>query len=281
MSHIKQQTIASQFTLEGVGIHSGETSRLTVKPASKGGIRFKRMDIDGNPEFPAHLDFVQETDRGTNLGVGELRIMTIEHIMSSLIASEVDHVVIELSGNEIPILDGSFQPFCRAITAVGLRQLSSDVEVMHITRDLRIECDSGASYRVSPCSNLQISAQIEFTHSAIGRQSGVFKINPNTFGSEIAAARTFGFESDVGYLKARGLARGASLENAIVLDDTGVINGPLRFKDEFLRHKVGDLLGDLALIGKRIRASIICEKPGHEGNIKMARFLRDKVKSND
>lgn len=281
MSHIKQQTIAGQFTLEGVGIHSGDASRLTVKPASEGGIRFKRMDIDGNPEFPADLDFVQETDRGTNLGAGEVRIMTVEHIMGSLMASEVDHALIELSGNEIPILDGSFQPFCNAITAVGLRKLSSNAEVLHISRNLDIECDSGATYRVSPGINLQISAQIDFAHSAIGRQSGVFKINPNTFGSKIAAARTFGFESDVEYLRARGLARGASLENAIVLGDTGVINGQLRFKDEFLRHKVGDLLGDLALIGKRIRANISCEKPGHEGNIKMARFLRDRVKSND
>ena len=276
----KQQTIAAEFKMAGIGIHSGKISEVTFKPIDSGGIRFKRMDIEGHPEFPAQLDLVTETDRGTNLGMGELRVMTIEHVMGTLMGLEVDHVVIELSGCELPILDGSFQPYCEAILAVGLERLSRSAEFIYLSEPLEVVGHQGTIYRISPSLGLGITAQIDFKHRSIGVQSGGFQMNPDTFRSAIAPARTFGFESEVERLNHKGLALGASFDNAVVLGDKGVINGGLRFEDEFLRHKIGDILGDLALIGKRIRANIVCEKPGHEGNIKMAKSLKDKVKLN-
>jgi UDP-3-O-acyl N-acetylglucosamine deacetylase len=280
MASLKQNTISAEFKMSGAGIHSGEKSEITVKPTDSGGIRFKRMDINGHPEIPARLDLVTGTDRGTNLGIGDVKIMTVEHIMSAFMGLEVDHVIVEIIGAELPIMDGSFLPFCEAITAVGLTGLPECAEVWSIQEPLSVDCSNGTTYNIFPSEHLEISAQIDFQHKFIGKQAGVFQVNTDTFISEIAPARTFGFKSEVGSLKKRGLSLGASLNNVIILDEEGVINGKLRFRDEFLRHKVGDMIGDLALIGKRIRANIICEKPGHEGNISLAKSFRNKVELN-
>ncbi len=276
----RQQTIAAEFSMAGVGIHTGDLSEVTVKPIESGGIRFKRMDLDGQPEIPARLDLVSDTDRGTSLRVGEVSVMTIEHIMGALMGMEVDHVLIELTGLELPILDGSFEPYSQAISAVGLVKLPGSAQMLSLQEPFEVNCKPGTVYRIFPSRSFQIDATIDFEHKAIGKQSGNFEINCSTFVSEIAPSRTFGFESEVANLRGRGLAKGASLTNTVVLGEVGIINGALRFEDELLRHKVGDMIGDLALIGKRIRANVVCEKPGHQGNIMMAKCLRDKVESN-
>lgn len=280
MDTLRQRTIATEFTLTGVGVHTGNLSELTVKPTESGGIRFKRMDLEGQPEVPARLDFVKDTNRGTSLAIGEVTVMTVEHIMGALMGMQVDHVLIELVGLELPILDGSFEPYTQAISTVGLKLLPGYAEVLSVQRPFEVHCKVGTVYKLSPSKHLQIDASINFEHTAIGVQSGSFEINQDTFTSEIAPARTFGFESEVASLRKGNLAKGASITNTIVLDEVGVVNGTLRFEDEFLRHKVGDVIGDLALIGKRIRANVICERPGHEGNVMMAKCLRDKVESN-
>ena len=270
----KQRTLGGERTIEGVGVHSGRQGTLTLKPADAGGVRFRRVDVDGTPEIPADLDHVVGTDLGTNLGSGDVTVLTVEHVMAALGVGGIDHAVLELSGPEVPILDGSFQCYSEAVKEVGAVELDGLREVVSVRKALSVAVDSGASYVATPADNLRISATIDFEHEAIGRQFGTFEVTEEAFRDEIAPARTFGFLRDARALRARRLARGASLENTIVLDADGVMNDGLRFEDEFLRHKVGDLIGDLALIGKGIRGHIVADRPSHEGNIALARELK-------
>ncbi len=281
MNYSKQRTIAEECTLEGVGVHSGENASLTMKPSEVGGISFRRVDMDGSPEIPANLESVVGTDHGTSLGSGSATVLTVEHVMAALGVAGIDHVILELSGCELPILDGSFRSYLDAISEAGIVELDAPAEVVRVQKTLTVNVPTGASYVATPSENLRISATIDFEHPDIGRQFGSFDISEEVFRREIAPARTFGFHEDAEELRARGLAQGASLDNTIVLDANGVINDGLRFGDEFLRHKVGDLIGDLALIGGRLEGHIVSERPSHEGNIALARELNDQTKSID
>ena len=269
----RHRTLAGEHTLEGVGVHSGEHASLTMGPAETGGIRFRRVDLKGSPEIPADLDHVVGCEMGTSLGVGEVRVQTVEHVMAALYAAGVDHAILELRGPEPPILDGSFQRYLAAVSETGTVELEGPAEVISVRGRLSVTTSAGSSYVVTPADTLRVSATIVFEHQAIGRQHTTFDMTEEIFRQEIAPARTFGFHQDAEALRARGLAQGTSLENTIVLDDDGVMNGSLRFDDEFVRHKIGDLIGDLALIGRRIRGHIVSECPSHEGNIKLARTL--------
>ncbi len=278
MVYTKQRTLAGERALEGIGVHSGESATLTMKPADGGGIRFRRIDVEGQPEIPADLDHVVGTDLGTSLGAGDVTVLTVEHVMAALSAAGIDDAILELTGPEPPILDGSFQRYLDAISEVGAVELDEPAEVLAVRKALTVSVDTGALYVASPAEDLRISATIDFEHATIGRQFGTFDVTEEAFRSEIAPARTFGFHRDAKELQERGLARGASLENTIVLDDDGVMNDGLRFEDEFLRHKVGDLIGDLALIGGRIQGHIVSERPSHKGNIALARALKDHAR---
>lgn len=279
MTPPKQRTIGTDATLEGIGVHSGEESRLTFRPAEPGsGIRFRRTDLEGTPEIPATLDHVVATSLGTTLGVGESKIMTVEHVMAAAGALGIDNLVIEVSGPEAPIRDGSFQDYVTALQDAGLVEQDADARVITVSTPVALEGKDGESYVAAPGQGLRISATIDFEHAAIGRQYGSFSITPESFQSEVASARTFGFEADEEELHARGLALGASLDNTVVLDSDGVMNEGLRFDDEFLRHKVGDLVGDLALLGARIDAHIVAERPSHEGNVAFARAMEVHVR---
>ena len=269
----KQRTLAGEHTLEGVGVHSGERASLTMGPATEGGVRFRRIDLSGSPEIPADLDHVVACEMGTSLGVGETRVQTVEHVMAALYASGVDHAIIALRGPEAPILDGSFQRYLAAVSEVGTVELEAPAEMLSVQTRLTVTTPAGSSYVVTPADALHVSATIDFEHESIGRQHGTFAMSEESFRREIAPARTFGFRHDAEALRARGLAQGTSLENTIVLDDDGIMNESLRFEDEFVRHKIGDLIGDLALIGRRVRGHIVSECPSHEGNIKLARTL--------
>ena len=269
----RQRTLAGERTLEGVGVHSGEHASLTMGPAETGGVRFRRVDLRGSPEIPADLDHVVGCEMGTSLGAGEVRVQTVEHVMAALYAAGIDHAVIALRGPEAPILDGSFQRYLAAVSAVGTVELEAPAEVISVQGRLTASTPAGSSYVVTPADALRVSATIDFEHEAIGRQHNSFDMSEEAFRREIAPARTFGFHHDAEALRARGLAQGTSLENTIVLDDEGIMNDSLRFDDEFVRHKIGDLIGDLALIGRRIQGHIVSECPSHEGNIKLARTL--------
>ncbi|MCJ7630659.1 MAG: UDP-3-O-acyl-N-acetylglucosamine deacetylase, partial [Longimicrobiales bacterium] len=220
------------------------------------------------------LDHVAGTDLGTNLGVGEVKVRTVEHVMAALASKGIDNVLMELSGPEPPILDGSFMGYVEVLDKVGILEQDARRAVIQIPEAVTVKLDSGEFYVAAPGKGLRISATIEFEHPTIGRQFGTFFFSEGSFAEEIAPARTFGFKADAGALRQRGLALGASLENTVVLDEGGVMNDGLRFPDEFLRHKVGDMVGDLALLGASLDLHIVAERPSHRGNVALARAVK-------
>jgi UDP-3-O-[3-hydroxymyristoyl] N-acetylglucosamine deacetylase/3-hydroxyacyl-[acyl-carrier-protein] dehydratase len=271
-----QQTLAGEAWLEGTGLHTGEPARIGFKPAPEGsGIRFQRVDLPDSPVVAADLDFVAATDRGTTLAAGEARVHTVEHVLGAVVAQQVDNLLIEVSGPEVPIGDGSFRPFFDLLARVGLKVQQAPAPVLTVDRPFSFDAPGGAFYVAAPGHSLRISATIEFDHPLVLRQFASFDVTPEGFAVDLAPARTFGFLREAEELRARGLARGATAQNAIVLDDHGLVEGELRFTDEFVRHKIGDVIGDLALLGQRLHSHVLTERPSHAGNIALVRRLRD------
>ena len=277
----KHRTLDRPVTLSGIGVHSGESSSLTFRPDPAGpGIRFRRVDLEGSPEIPADLEHVAGTDLGTTLATpsGE-SVRTVEHVMAALSAVGISRTIVDLDGPEPPILDGSFQGYLEPLCEAGTVELEETLPSLSLSAPLMLDDRSGsARYVATPSEGFQISATIEFDHPAIGRQYGSFPLDNGGFASEIAPARTFGFESEAEALRARGLACGASLENTVVLNEERILNDGLRFPDEFLRHKVGDIVGDLALLGARLHTHVIAERPSHQGNVALARALAEQAR---
>ncbi|MBI4540397.1 MAG: bifunctional UDP-3-O-[3-hydroxymyristoyl] N-acetylglucosamine deacetylase/3-hydroxyacyl-ACP dehydratase [Gemmatimonadetes bacterium] len=271
-----QRTIGREVTVEGIGVHSGERAVLTFRPAPPDtGIRFRRLDLEGAPEIPADAAHVLGADLGTTIGCGDVKVRTIEHVMAALAAGAVDNAYLDLTGPEAPIRDGSFADFFRAIRDAGSVEQDARARTIRVQQPVAVTVENGESYVAVPGKGLRISATIEFAHPVIGRQYGSFPVDPDSFARELAPARTFGFLVDAETLRSRGLARGTSLENTVVLDEKGVMQGELRFPDEFLRHKVGDILGDLALLGARLEAHVVAERPSHRGNIRLVRAIAE------
>lgn len=271
----RHRTLRRSVSLSGIGVHSGEPATMTILPDPDGpGIRFRRIDLEGSPDIPASIDHVVDTELGTTLAVDETaRVLTVEHVMAALAGSGVTRALVEVSGPEVPILDGSFAPCLDALQEAGTEELEDEVPVLRIPEPVTHAGKNGSHYVATPADHFRVSATIEFTDPTIGRQFGSFPLDAETFRREIAPARTFGFASEAEALRARGLARGASTENTVVLGDEGVLNDGLRFPDEFLRHKVGDLVGDLALLGARLETHIVATRPSHRGNTSLARAL--------
>ncbi|MHB1194804.1 MAG: bifunctional UDP-3-O-[3-hydroxymyristoyl] N-acetylglucosamine deacetylase/3-hydroxyacyl-ACP dehydratase [Longimicrobiales bacterium] len=281
MSAPNQTTIGRDVTLDGAGVHSGAHATVTFRPAPAGtGIRFRRTDLEGAPEIPATLDHVASTDMGTTLAAGEAKILTVEHLLAAVGASGVDNVLVDVSGPEIPIRDGSFRDWVGALDDAGRVEQDAPAKVLRLPSAVSLEGPRGESYVAAPAKGLRISATIDYAHPVIGRQSGAFSLDREGFARDIAPARTFGFAREWDALRARGLALGASLENTVAVGEDGILNDGLRFPDEFLRHKVGDLAGDLALLGTRLEAHVVAERPGHAGNIRFARALAEHVRRN-
>ena len=275
MTEPSQRTIRKDVSLAGTGIHSGEFATITLRPGNVNtGIRFRRLDLDGCPEIPATLSHVVGTELGTSLANGDARVNTVEHVMAALAAAQVDNAIIDLDGQEVPIRDGSFRDYVHALRDVGLKSQEVKPRVVRVKTEVTTTGGDGQSYSATMNMRLTVVASIDFDHSAIGRQSGEFSIDLENFETELASARTFGFKKDEEELHDRGLALGASLDNTVVLGQDGVMGGELRFPNEFLRHKVGDLIGDLALLGARIEARIVAERPSHAGNIELAKALQ-------
>ena len=275
MTEPSQRTIRKDVSLAGTGVHSGESATITLRPGNVNtGIRFRRVDLDGCPEIPATLSHVVGTELGTSLANGDAQVNTVEHVMASLAAAQVDNAIIDLDGQEVPIRDGSFQDYVYALRDVGFKSQEVKPKVVRVKTKVTTTGGDGQSYSATMNRGLTVVASIDFEHSAIGRQSGEFSIDSESFETELASARTFGFKKDEEELHDRGLALGASLDNTVVLGQDGVMGGELRFPNEFLRHKVGDLIGDLALLGARIEARIVAERPSHAGNIELAKALQ-------
>ena len=271
----EQQTLGGEAAVEGVGLHTGEQACVRFLPAPPGtGVRFRRTDLPDAPEVPATLSHVYSTDRGTSLVAGEARVHTVEHLLAAISALQIDNVVAELAGPELPIMDGSFRPFMLALAEAGVVGQGQPARVFAPTAPLTTGVSAGASYVVAPGPSLKVSATIEFDHPLVRRQFGSFAIAPASFAEELAGARTFGFLAEAEELYARGLARGATADNAIVLAEQGVHgDNPLRWPDEFVRHKIGDIVGDLLLTGGRVQAHVVAERPSHAGNVALAEAI--------
>lgn len=265
-----QRTVAREIRLNGVGIHSGQVVNLGILPSENGEVVFRRVDL-GGLEFriePAAL----AARNSSNLVQGEHRILTIEHLMAALAAFSIHSVELELDGEEVPVMDGSALPFVRALEEAGIRTLDRHQKLIRILEPIQLE-EGRAELCAEPAEEWRLSYRIEYEHPLIGTQEYSFSLEPQSFRSQIAPARTFGFLKDVPDLRARKLALGGSLENALVLDEAGLLNGPLRYPDEFVRHKLLDLVGDLALLGRPFLGSFSAVRAGHGLHLRLVRFL--------
>ena len=270
---MSRHTIAQPASVEGVGLHLGKRCRLTFKPAKAGdGVQLRRIDLVDARAIRATVDQVSETERRTQLGHGDNTVHTVEHVLAAIAAMGIDDITIEMDGPEPPILDGSAAPFYDALANAGLAALEGQPEILTLSEPVRI-IDGESVYEAFPAPALELDVTIEFAHPLIGRQSTRICVSRESFESELSAARTFGFVREVEWLRSRGLIQGASVENAIVLDDAGILSGPLRWADEFVRHKTMDCIGDLALTGARVHARIVAIKPSHRGTVTLVREL--------
>ncbi len=268
-----RNSIRDCVSLEGVGLHLGRPCRLTFRPAeAESGIVFRRLDLPGEPVTPALAENAVLSERRTQLGTGEQALHTVEHVLAAVAAHEIDDVVIEMDGPEPPIMDGSAEPFFEALARVGLAPRRGEVRYLDLPERITVT-DGESVYEAEPATELSLRVTIEFPHPLIGRQSCEFAITPETFARELAPARTFGFVKEVEALRARGLILGGSTDNAIVLDEAGVVDNTLRWSDEFARHKTMDCVGDLALAGCRVRARVAALKPSHRGTITLVREM--------
>ena len=254
-------------------MHTGATTTTTIGPGEPGaGIRFRRSDLPDAPPVAARVGNVRATERRTALGVDQAEIQTVEHLLAALAGAGLDDALVTLDGPEPPMLDGSFLPWLELIDRAGDVEHPGEPAGVRVTRPFEVTAGD-ARYVVSPDSGLRITATIEWAHPAIGRQSMALEVTPEGFRREIAPARTFGFVHEVEALRARGLLMGATGDMAVVLSEDGVASGTLRWPDEFVRHKIGDVVGDLALLGARVEAHIMAERPSHQGNVALAQEL--------
>lgn len=256
-----QRTLARPVELEGLGLHTGATARLRLLPAEAGsGLVFVRGE--GGAVLPASWQLLQGGSLSTTLSRGDARIMTVEHLLSALHGLGIDNARLEIDGPEVPILDGSSLPFVEAILEAGTRALDAPRRYLSLNRPVRVK-EGDKEILALPANDLRATYAIEFPHPAIGYQALETGVEAASYAAAIAPARTFCLMRDVAAMRRAGLARGGSLDNAVVVGEDGVLNGALRFPDEFVRHKVLDLIGDLALLGAPLRAHVIAFKGGH------------------
>ncbi len=280
MSSPKQTTLASAASLAGTSLHTGEKVTLTMKPApANNGIIFRRTDLDDQPFIPACVGNVQKVERATTLAVGSVKVHTVEHVISALAGMGVDNAIIEMDANEPPIGDGSSAPFVECIKKAGIEELDELRGVFEVREPIHIEVGDGSLLTIVPDKKFRVSCtQV----GPEGRMTQYFstEITPEIYEKEIAPARTFVFYEDVKPLLDKGLIKGGSLENAVVVRDDSVMSKePLRFEEEFARHKILDIIGDLMLSGKRIMGHVIAVKPGHGPNTQMAARLKKEYSS--
>lgn len=270
-----EQTIACPIDFSGVGLHSGAPVQMRLLPAPAGsGIVFRRTDLD-NFEIPATSRNVAKVSYATSLMRQSVLISTTEHLLSALIGMGIDNVIVELDNLELPILDGSAQPYTEAFAQAGVKTQRRKREYLRILKTVEVR-EGDKFIGVYPGEGYSVSYQIDFP-SPIRKQSFIVDLAAGSYGREIAPARTFGFKEDEQALRNMGLIRGVSESSAIILTRQGVVNGPLRFEDEFVRHKVLDLIGDLALAGRQILGRVVAERAGHAMHTALvAKLLKDR-----
>ncbi len=257
-----QRTLRRQISCVGIGLHSGNKVTLSLKPAAaSSGIRFRRTDL-GHHEMPATVQHLAGIQLATGLASEEVAVETVEHLLAALVSVGVDNVLIELNSPEVPIMDGSAAPFVYLIHEAGVKTLPVPRKYLKIVRPIAI---SRGDKRIAlyPSDHFKVTYSVSYDHPLLRHQSRTLRITEDSFVEHIAPARTFTFLKDVEMLRQNGLALGGSLENAIVLGETGVLNNALRFEDEFVRHKILDAIGDLALVGYPVIGHLVAHRAGH------------------
>ena len=273
-----QTTLACPVTYTDIGLHSGQPVSLELKPAvADSGIVFCRVDLADKPTVKAEANNVTSTMRATTLEAGRAKVFTVEHLMAALYVLGVDNCIVEMSSAEAPVGDGSALPFVRLIEQAGLVELAKPRAILAVDKVVEVS-DNGRSIRIGPYDGLKISFTSCNSHPLLGQQVAEYEVSPDVFIRDIAPARTIGFMHEVNALKAKGLALGGSLENTLVYDETTHLNTP-RFPDELVRHKILDVLGDLALLGCPLRGHIIAVQSGHALNTALAAKLWHSVHS--
>ncbi len=266
-----QNTIRKTVHGSGVGLHSGSRLNMTLRPAeANSGIRFIRTDlgIEASP-VPAYMNRVVDTTMATTISEDNVSIGTTEHLLAAINGLSIDNIIIEVDGPEVPIMDGSSGPFVALLLEAGIRQQKSYRRMVKITREISFR-DGDRHISIYPYDGFKITAEINFDHDIIGRQVYSLALTPKKFAAEIAKARTFGFLHDVETLQKNGLALGASLDNAVGLDQHGVLNREgLRFDNEFVRHKIVDIIGDMTLLGCPVLGHIVAYKSGHGQHLRL------------
>ena len=268
-----QNTIKNEIHVSGLGLHTGRVINMKLMPAPRDtGVVFIRTD-KGNVRIKAHVCFVSDTTFATTLASEGVKVGTVEHLLAALAGLHIDNVFVEIDGPEVPIMDGSSLPYISKILEAGIAKQAKTVNFIRILEPIAVT-EGQCQIAVTPYEGTRITYRVFYTHPAFGEQKMGIDITTMNFINELAPARTFGFLRDIDMLKSKGLARGGSLENAIVLGDKEVINGgELRFKDEFVRHKILDAVGDMSLIGLPIYGHIIANKSGHTLHVKLLRKI--------
>ncbi len=304
---MKEHTVKNEVTINGVGLHSGKQAQLTIKPAPEGtGFVFKRVDLEGEPAIPAKIRYVVETNRSTTLGKGKATIMTVEHLLAALVGQEIDNAFLEVSGPEVPILDGSAGPFVRALQKADRIEQEATRKCFIVKEQIDfVDDSSGAEFMAVPSEKFEVTSMIDFNSEVLGQQFAQLD-NIQDFNSEIADCRTFVFLREVAQLVDQNLIKGGDLDNAIVIvdkvisekeiqdlaeklgrpalkvTDSGILNNvKLKYKNEPARHKLLDVIGDLALLGVPIRGKIVAKKPGHQVNTEFVKVLQKHLQEQE
>jgi len=270
----RQKTIKEPASFSGIGLHTGSLTTVTFKPAPENaGITFYRVDLEGRPAIPAEVDNVVGVARGTTLGIGDAKVHTVEHALSAMAGLGIDNLDIELDAEELPSGDGSAMPVLTTLLKAGI--VEQEAEKQYITVDYPVYYRQGdVTLSILPSDEHRVSMTIAYDHVAIGTQYASFTITEESYVREIAPARTFCFLREVKMLQEKGLIKGGSLESAVVIGDDTILNDELRYPDEFVRHKILDLIGDMYLLGRPIKGHIVSVKGGHEKNVLFSKQIK-------
>ena len=270
-----QQTISNSISVKGIGLHTGNLVELTLEPAAvDNGIKFIRVDKKNDNVIEAIWSNVSETVLSTTISNSHgLKISTIEHLMSALSGLHIDNLNIYINANEVPIMDGSSKPFVELIEEIGIKQQSKKRKLLNVKKSIEV-AENNTSVKIVPNNQFSIDFEIDFPSKIVSKQSCQLQLINGNYKTDIAAARTFGFEKDVNYLRSNGLALGGSLDNAVVVGENEILNKEgLRYTDEFVRHKILDSIGDLYLAGSPIIGYFYGNKSGHYLNNQLLRKL--------
>jgi UDP-3-O-[3-hydroxymyristoyl] N-acetylglucosamine deacetylase/3-hydroxyacyl-[acyl-carrier-protein] dehydratase len=278
-----QRTIKNSVEYSGIGLHTGNESTMIIKPGlPNSGVRFVRTDLNPPVEIKVDVDHVVDTIRGTTIGLGEVQVHTVEHVLAALAGLGIDNLIIELNANEPPVGDGSSVPFVEMLNRAEIVEQDAPKNYLYVEKPIWFTSPNGSQIVALPDKDFKITCTVDYHHPVLKAQYGTFTIHDGVFEHEIAPSRTFCFNHEVEMLRSQGLIRGGSLENAVVIGEDKILNEqPLRFEDEFVRHKILDLIGDLYLFGRPVKGHIVAVKSGHTTNVAMVRKLKEFAATQD